>query len=660
MQLPPFESLGNVWIENRNAPEDSGAPEWNFGTCLWSPARNKSGADSYAIMRAVRPGDLVLHLLKKRWADDATADKRLCGLSIVAAECEEVATPPPAPGEWGGRRAYYRVPLRDFRPIERPVSIATFGAANAAKIREEAADGATSHYPFATYGAGVRIAQGRYLARCTQRLYELLSSALTSQPDGVSMKQEGLQLLQHLEGIPQEVLSSPAANKFDPGSAHPVKTWFAEATGLDPEEIGVKFVTSGRLRHATGEPKPAKLGVFVLDGALTDRFVEASLPNVGPRRRFSHALVVERVDGRCRASAVIGSPSDPVGAAIRALFPDTQAQDVAGGGTQAPALNLILYGPPGTGKTFCTVDLALEICGMQSETREEAEEKYRALVESGRVRFVTFHQSFSYEDFVEGIKPVLKNGSLTYESQAGVFKEICDRACASADNFVLIIDEINRANVSKVFGELISLLEPEKRIGGSEEKKTRMPYSRTDFCVPPNLFIVGTMNSADRSVTSIDIALRRRFAFIEMLPRSDLVRDQGPVEGFDVAQLLDVINRRVEFLVDRDHTIGHSYFMNLTSLDDLGAVLRERVVPLLQEYFHGDLSKVAWVLGCGFDDEGRSTNAKPILRATLDQAGTVIGGSAPFDDRVRVEVDDDFLRARGDELRPYLKGILSS
>lgn len=266
-------------------------------------------------------------------------------------------------------------------------------------------------------------------------------------------------------------------------------------------------------------------------------------------------------------------------------------------------LNQILFGPPGTGKTYNTVNMALDIVcplerGLKWETksREEARIKYQKKLAAGRIVFVTFHQSMSYEDFIEGIKPKAKGGKITYAVKNGIFKELCAKAeNDKSQNYVMIIDEINRGNVANIFGELISLIEDDKRLGASEELHAELPYSHTIFGVPKNVYIIGTMNTADRSVEALDSALRRRFTFKEMMPKSELVPEEH-----NVRSIFKIINQRIEVLKDREHQIGHSYFMGVNSEEGLKAVIYDKIIPLLQEYFYGDYEKIQLVLGEGF------------------------------------------------------------
>ena len=366
-------------------------------------------------------------------------------------------------------------------------------------------------------------------------------------------------------------------------------------------------------------------------------------------------------------------------------------------------LNQILYGPPGTGKTYNTIIEAMKIIDKNCieynsdntvknyETVRKNFKKYKAL---GQIEFVTFHQSYSYEEFVEGIKPDLTSGDLKYEIEKGIFKKICENASKKfTDNFdeaydkflneiptcveenyyklntiknnkvfglqlnsnnnlnihmtenfnkqgvitkenlkkhfenerkskawanyydsiiehlknkfglisekatskfyVLIIDEINRGNISKIFGELITLIEEDKR----ENLSVRLPYSKDVFTVPKNLYIIGTMNTSDRSIASIDIALRRRFKFKEIMPNSNLVADFN----CNFKECFEILNKRISVLLDRDHQIGHSYFIEEKYKDsnasELETIWFDSIIPLLNEYFYSDWEKLQALLG---------------------------------------------------------------
>ncbi|MDI6049406.1 AAA family ATPase [Flavobacterium sp. XS2P24] len=373
-------------------------------------------------------------------------------------------------------------------------------------------------------------------------------------------------------------------------------------------------------------------------------------------------------------------------------------------------LNQILYGPPGTGKTYNTINKAIAIANPDfdlKQNRDLIKVEYKRLVETGQIVFTTFHQSMSYEDFIEGIKPETKNEKVTYEIKEGVFKKLCKEASAkktsknfddayskfieevltkgsifletpthkkkfkviinsnetavaipetekgtnmgvtkemsrdyvvngtirdwkpyttsigeyikkrypveiedidnSNKKFVLIIDEINRGNVSQIFGELITLIEDDKRLGKDEALEVTLPYSKDKFGVPANLFIIGTMNTADRSVESLDSALRRRFSFVEMEPKPNLIKTEsksgkvnGIVDGIDLETLLKTINTRIEKLIDKDHRIGHSYFLKVNDSVSLHHSFTNEIIPLLEEYFFGDFGKIGLVLGSSF------------------------------------------------------------
>ena len=267
----------------------------------------------------------------------------------------------------------------------------------------------------------------------------------------------------------------------------------------------------------------------------------------------------------------------------------------------SPSLNTVLFGPPGTGKTWEAVSYAVAIIDgedpselAKSENREDVKERFAKFKEQGQIEFVTFHQNYAYEDFMEGIRPVLK-GDLTYKLHKGVFRRICSRARKhNEDRYVLIIDEINRGNIAKIFGELITLVEPSKRLGEKDEATATLPYSQKSFGVPSNLYIVGTMNTADRSIALLDTALRRRFDFIEVMPEPSWV--ERDIEGVDGQKLLTNINVRIKAELDREHQIGHTYLIEVKTIEHLARAFQHSILPLLQEYFYDDWEKIQRVL----------------------------------------------------------------
>jgi 5-methylcytosine-specific restriction protein B len=243
------------------------------------------------------------------------------------------------------------------------------------------------------------------------------------------------------------------------------------------------------------------------------------------------------------------------------------------------------------------------------EKPKEAIIKYRAEYRVYPfIETVTFHPSYSYQDFVEGISvETIDKNQIIYKAKDGIFKKICDRAIANPTyNYVLIIDEINRGDISSIFGELFTLLEDNKRKDENEEMSINLPYSKDDkgnpkrLTVPKNLHIVATMNTVDKSIALIDVALRRRFDFIECMPNYTL-EEFKKYKEIDLAKLLQVVNERITILKNEHYQIGHSYFLNIDSREKFVEVMKKSIIPLLQEYFYDDWKSICAVLNQSYN-----------------------------------------------------------
>lgn len=650
--LASHRRKAQVWLEktrqaNRPYKQEG---ELKLGSALIAPSRDESGAKRYETMREAQLGDVVLHLIQEQY--------QIVGVSTIASELQEDFEGPPDmrwTEEQQSAGGYLRW-LTDYEGIEPHIHIYEDVLDN--PEHEDTLQSVRENHRKIFYNRNMALNEGHYFTQCPSALVAIFASEspyLTEQ-----LRDRGVEV-EDTNGPTPEVYSSIAEATNDvrtrlQSQDRPVDdfrellaesvvwewTQAMRVSNLVAGEVTYEnAIKTGQVLQLYREYAPRfqeladEIGARTIENSWLDEgqvlfvaLIRLLQDAAGLNPNFNHVKMQQLLDGALDGAGGEELPEPSVEPKRREEI-ERQLED---------ALQIVFYGPPGTGKTFTARQFA---SWWLHETESDPTDT--------QLETVTFHPSFTYEDFVEGLTAEADDGNVEYRIEDGIFKRICERATreyrAAKDDdrppskYVLIVDEINRGNLSQIFGELITLLEPDKRLDADNEVRISLAHSRDSLIVPPNLYLIGTMNTADRSIALVDAALRRRFRFLAFPPDYQVLLDHNGFEDLEevrrVAENSDdtfenlaalsilsvrVMNESILAAPDlgKGKQIGHSYLMNHETPDELVNAWKYEILPQLEEYFFGQFRRIQDELFEGGGDRLFQWEAEQIADFTTD------------------------------------------
>lgn len=627
----------SVYIELtslENKPYKQPGGDFELGTSAFSRSKSKDGKDIYGTLREPDVGDLVLHVLKDT--------RELRGISTVASTLQtDFEGPPDDSWESNARGEGYYLPLGHYHAFEEPMDIDIDFLGN--DEYRERLQAIYDTYDGLVYDRNFQLAQGAYFTECPHELFYIFLAEL---PELLEISEQQYWVIDRPPAVEQydSVTEAVVDVRIRLPFADIDRGWFLNAfaeTVLEAFTDSLSSVQPNAELTETEATHCTLIEQLYLDnsGALSEtaeRLSIAATNQVGPAKTLFFVLFRElqaevglspnmnqvKVRTILNENYEITSPTptlsidDDVGP-LKAMERPDEGEEIAR--QLSDVGQMVFYGPPGTGKTYTAKRFAHWWLNEQDGVDPHSEQ----------LETITFHPSFTYEDFIEGLSVDTDDaGTVTYEEEPGVFLDFAERARqeyyatedgATAPRYVLIIDEINRGNLAQIFGEMITALEADKRLDGENETPVSLAHSGDRFTIPPNLYLIGTMNTADRSIALVDAALRRRFRFLSFPPKLGVLRDEYDLGSWDevlvtatdpsadnqlLAQSLIAIHElnsriRTEPDLGRGKQIGHSFLFGIESDEEIVDTWRFEILPLLEEYLFGQYERIREALFTG-------------------------------------------------------------